>query len=510
MNTILRKYNRLSYYGINGVPTGVIDGVIPTTSAYPGAVGLFTTMMMQDAADVPASFDIDVSYTVSNLEVVVDVEVLCTQAASGNLKLRIAVLEKYIEFDEAPGSNGESEFHNIMKKFLPGTNGVSMASSYDVGDTFSATESWTHSNVYNLEELAVVVWIQNDTNKEVLQGAFAETGEFVAESEFDAAGISINNVDSEDCASSITPTFTLRNFGSENLTSCDIEYTIGGESNTINWTGDLAFFESEEVALGEIATPTESDETLSVTVSNPNGEEDGFPGNDVVETTITAVPSAGTELEVTIVTDNYGNETYWRVVDGDGAVIAEGGNSWVGTTNTGEGQGSPQIGSGTYSNNTTYTEEVTVPAGVDCYSFEIYDYWGDGICCQYGSGSYEVTDVNSGQTLAEGGQFGADDAKFFSAGVLGVEETSEVTGFKMFPNPTNGTLNVEFNLLSSQRVTIDVLDVTGRLVLSKDLGMLPAGYSLQQVNLYGQSQGLYLLNMNVNEGRVIGKFTVNN
>ncbi|MFT4846889.1 MAG: hypothetical protein ACI9CP_000760 [Cryomorphaceae bacterium] len=502
---------RLAYYGINGVPTATIDGVIPDVSpSYAGAPGAFSQGLFDDASAMPASFDIDVDFTVSYSEINVNATATCTQDASGDLRMRIVVIEKAIIFDQAPGSNGELDFYNVMKKFLPGTNGLSMASSYASGDEFLASESWDLSNIYDIEQLAVVVFIQDDNTKEVLQAGYAPAGEFIAEAEYDAAGLSINNIAGENCSPTVSPSVTIRNWGSETLTSLDIEYTIAGESNTINWTGSLEFFETEEVELGEIATPTAQAEDLVVVLSNPNGQEDGNAVNDEVEATIANVAQAGTEIEVSITTDNYAEETYWRIVDQDENVIAEGGNTWVGTTNIGIGAGAPTEAAGTYSSNQTYDTPVTIPAGVECYSFEIYDYWGDGICCQYGNGSYEVVDLGTSETILEGGSFSAEEAKNFAAGVLSVDDVSSVKDFTMFPNPTNGLLNVEFNLVSSQRVSLDVLDLTGRLVISKDLGVLPSGYSLQQIDLSGHSQGLYLMNMNVNDGRVVGKFTVNN
>jgi len=503
---------RLDYYpGVTGVPTGIIDGEIPDVSpSYAGAPGAFTQQMMEDAADVPASFDIEVDYTVSYSELIVNATVTCSQAASGDLRFRIAVVEREIIFDTPPGSTNEFEFYNVMKKMLPSAAGTTMADSYEVGDEFSTTESWNLSNVYDIEELAVIVFVQNDDNKEVLQAAMADEAEFVADSEIDAAAVEILNASGENCSASVTPSIVLRNFGSETLTSVDIEYEIAGESNTINWTGSLEFFEEEIVELGEVVTPTSQDEDLTVTISNPNGMSDENNVNDNVEVTIIAVPQAGTEVEVTVETDNYGEETYWRIVDSNDEVLGEGGNTWVGTTNIGIGGGAPTIGEGTYDSGETYQETVMIPAGVECYSFEIYDYYGDGICCQYGEGSYQVVDVAAGETILEGGAFSAEENKNFTGGILSVEDVSSVENFTMFPNPTNGILNVEFNLVSAQRVTIDVLDLTGRLVISKDLGSLPSGYSLRQIDLSGHSEGLYLLNMNVNEGRVIGKFTLNN
>ena len=90
-----------------------------------------------------------------------------------------------------------------------------------------------------------------------------------------------------------------------------------------------------------------------------------------------------TEIVISITTDNYPGETSWELVD--------------------------QTGSG-YMNanaltqsNTTYTWSICVPTS-NCYSFTIFDSFGDGICCTWGSGSYNVT--YAGVTVASGGPFG--------------------------------------------------------------------------------------------------------
>ena len=47
------------------------------------------------------------------------------------------------------------------------------------------------------------------------------------------------------------------------------------------------------------------------------------------------------------------------------------------------------------------------------YAYDFYDSWGDGICCEYGSGSYTITQDSSsgrsgGNVIASGGDFEAE------------------------------------------------------------------------------------------------------
>jgi hypothetical protein len=97
-----------------------------------------------------------------------------------------------------------------------------------------------------------------------------------------------------------------------------------------------------------------------------------------------------TQVTVSITFDNYPEETSWEIKDGS-TVVASGGT-----------YGSQPDGS-------TLNIPVTLADG--CYDFIIYDSYGDGICCAYGSGSYTVSD--SGGTLASGGSFTSSETTPF-------------------------------------------------------------------------------------------------
>ncbi|MEO0727097.1 MAG: zinc metalloprotease, partial [Bacteroidota bacterium] len=96
-----------------------------------------------------------------------------------------------------------------------------------------------------------------------------------------------------------------------------------------------------------------------------------------------------TDVVVSILTDNYPGETTWQITDAGGAVVASGGP--YGSTGT------------------LFTSTECLVDG--CYDFTIFDSYGDGICCAYGTGEYTVT-VN-GQVVASGGEFGASETTNF-------------------------------------------------------------------------------------------------
>ena len=100
----------------------------------------------------------------------------------------------------------------------------------------------------------------------------------------------------------------------------------------------------------------------------------------------------GLAFSLTLLLDNYPGETTWDMTDSTGAVIASGG---------------PYSGAGT-----TVVENFC--AGDGCYTFTIYDSFGDGICCSFGSGDYTLT--VDGAPVASGGEFGDFESTTFCVG----------------------------------------------------------------------------------------------
>ncbi len=137
---------------------------------------------------------------------------------------------------------------------------------------------------------------------------------------------------------------------------------------------------------GEGSTPTCDD-------GIQNGDEEGV---DCGGSCPNACPGCeDNEVTITINLDNYPEETSWTVTDDNNNTVASGGT-----------YGSQPDGS-------TVVEVLCLVDG--CYDFNIYDSYGDGICCGYGNGSYTVTDANN-NVLASGGNFGSSESTNFCFG----------------------------------------------------------------------------------------------
>jgi hypothetical protein len=110
------------------------------------------------------------------------------------------------------------------------------------------------------------------------------------------------------------------------------------------------------------------------------------------------------DLTLTITFDNYPQETSWDIRDINNTVVASGG------TYGGQPDGS------------TLNIPITLSDGN--YTFTIYDSYGDGICCSYGIGSYQL--VSSGETIASGGSFASAESTQFC--VISVDPCAALGG----------------------------------------------------------------------------------
>ncbi len=101
-------------------------------------------------------------------------------------------------------------------------------------------------------------------------------------------------------------------------------------------------------------------------------------------------PGSEAFLTIEILTDTFGGETSWDLVSESGEMIEQ--------------------MTGGLSSNTFYTWDVVLQPGT--YTFTIYDAYGDGICCAYGEGYYNL--ILNETLIATGGEFGTQESVTFS------------------------------------------------------------------------------------------------
>ena len=185
------------------------------------------------------------------------------------------------------------------------------------------------------------------------------------------------------CESVLDPVVTVLNLGLQPVSSFNLSLTVdGGDPLLVSWTGNLASGESVDVPFcdGEACLALADgvhDAAVQLTLTSAEDE------NDLNDSFTTAFETnGGADVTWTILTDNYPGETTWTVTDASGATVWSGG---------------PYDASGT-----SYSETTCLSTG--CYTLTVNDSYGDGICCGYGQGSFELS--SGGEVLVAGGEFG--------------------------------------------------------------------------------------------------------
>ncbi len=106
------------------------------------------------------------------------------------------------------------------------------------------------------------------------------------------------------------------------------------------------------------------------------------------------------------------------------------------------------------------------------------------------SGMYDVK-------LIALGQFGSDSiTKTVTAFSVSVKEVSTtINSISLFPNPTNGIVNINFNTSKAEEVTINITDISGRVVKSVPSTNYNAGMNNVIMDASDLNNGLYFVSI---------------
>ncbi len=156
---------RRVYYGVNAVPMLFTGGESTATSA----TGLNNAFTYQQSKN--SYFTINANSYVEGTTVHANIEVLPYISATG-LKLRAAIVENVTTGNV--GSNGETSFKWVMMKMLPDASGTTVDFVDGVPFNISFSQDMSSTFVEEYDDLTLVVFIQNDANKEVLQSKMVE------------------------------------------------------------------------------------------------------------------------------------------------------------------------------------------------------------------------------------------------------------------------------------------------------------------------------------------------
>ena len=245
--------------------------------------------------------------------------------------------------------------------------------------------------------------------------------------------------------------------------------------------------------------------TLSVEVTNPNNQTDENSNNNIANESITVVATPETAVYVTVslLTDDYAEETYMEITNSVGNVIwSEGNENIAGDFDTGNANPDPDP-TNPFENNTAYEWDVPL-SSAECYTFTIYDYYGDGIDSeQWGgtNGDLELLD-NFGSVIyaLADPNFEGEESSVIKNATVGLE-SSKPYSISLYPNPATN-----YVVIKSESINCfyEVTDLSGKCLSSGKIEAYETSFPTD-----GWSSGTYFIKVfGVNLDPVIGRFTV--
>lgn len=480
---------RVAYYGINGVPTAVIDGVIPSGPGfgYPGAPSGFSQNLINQYYAIPAPFYVHLYHYLSPAQdsIHVIMRITAAQNISGSFKAHMAVVEKKIQFASPPGSNGETTFYDVMKKMLPNHLGTNIPANWETGDYIILRESWKLANIYNMNQLGVVGFIQENGTKSVKQAGNSDNQPFPAWHATDAAIYNLTNLTATNCSGIYSPVITLANFGSNPLTSAEIHYRVNqGPVQVYQWSGNLAYLQTTEIQLPDISFVVLPQNQLEIELLHPNGINDQYTKNNLIVYPFNAAVATPSEVKLMIKLDNNPGEITWDVKNMAGQIIHSGG---------------PYTTPGATINVTmNFTEN-------GCYLFSIYDSGGNGLqapgffALYYGSSSQILTGTTFGSVAR---------AQFDVGGTVNIADNDLPFTLRVYPNPIPDQGAIEIHLWAPSSINLYLTDLTGRKVSMITSGTYQAGLYTLPLKSENLSSGIYLLKGTIDNHQVTEKIII--
>ncbi len=272
------------------------------------------------------------------------------------------------------------------------------------------------------------------------------------------------------CETAVYPQIRVQNYGKNTVNTVNIVTSIDGEISSIYpFQEDILPYHFADISLPWLVALSSGWHEISFNFSQVNGVADGDPENGIQGGYFLVLPD-GEQISVSITTDPYPKESFWRILDGD-KLVAEGNGFTKGLT----------------------TESIQVCVEKDaCYRLILYDTFGDGMS----NGGVNIQYQNETIASIDGFEFSGDSiwvdfcVKPSSTGISYV--SNDLEKITIYPNPTNGILRITtqppgHQSPSHQATKITILNLLGETIrqinwpqssnnIEIDLADSPAGF----------------------------------
>ncbi len=573
---------RVDYYGVTAVPRVFFNGATQFDPIGAGIqnwdqwTDLFTTSISNGANEMTA-LDIKLTHDFSFDKKTADIKMVVTNTSADDFTgagsvAHLLLLEKEIIFPEAPGSNSETEFTNVVRKMLPNAMGTPMA-DIAAGDSMvmDLTDVDVPDYLYNYGGLEAVAFIQNNNTKEVLQAAKSEAQAIDGP---DAALTVLATAPTSYCDYDYAPKVSITNMGTADITEMTLDYVLNSNQPvSLPWTGTLAPGMTEtfdfpaitltppstviQYAITSVNGSTDSDfnslndisavESFSSLTSSPTREEvsEGFNISEIGEVPAGVILENPDNIRVFTVDGSistavswplggFGNSDgcmrfdYYGIQSGQATLIMD-------QINLSNVTSATLVFSHAYAQSINEPDRLEVVISTDCGSTwsPIWDKDGAALATHpptgdqsprfypmptdwvqnvvdlsFLDGAPEVTVAFRG-TSAWGNSLYLDDIQI-GAGLVDAEDVNPLEGkVEFFPNPASDNLNIQITLEEASPISAEIFSLTGNRVATIETNATyPSGTHNLNWNIADQANGMYLVRVRTASGEITERVSI--
>ena len=278
--------SRVTYYGINSAPNCRVDGKVSAPGASSPAHPLnVTAAYLNNRLAVTSPIEMSVEHDIvfgtngakDSMNIKVSIKnVSSSDFSNANYVLQTAIIEKEIRFAKQAATNGEVEFHNVMRKMIPSATGTKITDVIAAGATkVISFKVPVPTYIYSYTELGVVAYVQNNltSSKEVIQTGVSEPKAI----QIPYADLSMESITVTDktnnCDNNFGFEMSVKNNSTvgDTIKTIDFIPTIGGANKPkVTWTGTLLPGQTiTHKALNQIATLGNA--FVNITIDKING-----------------------------------------------------------------------------------------------------------------------------------------------------------------------------------------------------------------------------------------------
>ena len=222
---------RFQHYSGTGVPHSALNG----TSGYPSTIVTASTMAAVAAQTTPYQVAVTQNWiSATSVDLTVVVSNTTPAAVSTANKIFISMVEETVSFPSAPGSNGESVFHWVLREMYDATTGTGNATAGSALGTIAANSNQTFtfnvtppSYISDLNQVSFAAYIQSATSDDMEQAGKSIRGGVPGL--LDLATATSSTVGAGYCDYSFDPVISFTNNSPGiPVTSVIVEYDING------------------------------------------------------------------------------------------------------------------------------------------------------------------------------------------------------------------------------------------------------------------------------------------